>query len=266
MQNIPTAIDSLNAQILLIQNEISSLKRNNKAISDSLNVLNETIEKTEIATTFYDTHLATYTTIFSVIVAIIAAGLAAYNIFGIYLPFRKKFEDINSKELPKLKSELEINLKNRISDINDKSEVILKQAINGHAWALKALQNHFYEKKNYTLSLFYALSELRIVANHVDINEQNIKRIERSVNFLMSLIRNHKITINSFSDSHEKFTQIGEDILASNKPRLLEFWYQFKLEFYKTNPNPTSSYDVDLEDPPVGEPSQTEEPPKAEPE
>lgn len=100
-QNVGTSIDSLNAKISWMQNELSSLKVQNKGISDSLKTLNETLKTEDIKTSFYDTHLATYTAIFILLFTILLTFIGLFSWRQVLIPLKKQLMQDFHKEISK---------------------------------------------------------------------------------------------------------------------------------------------------------------------
>ncbi|MGV6946994.1 hypothetical protein [Sphingobacterium kyonggiense] len=244
-QNVGTSIDSLNAKILLMQNELSSLKVQNKGISDSLKTLNETLTDAKIKTSFFTDQLAFQLFCFSIILVVI--GLFSWK--WIITPLETKINEILTNNIPDLEKSVNEKLSEEISKIEKQSIDIRKQAINGHAWALKALQLQTLGNKDYKASLMFCLRELRIAALHVEITNQNEGRIKQTIDNSFKLIRTHNITINKYTEDYQ--TQINEiafDLKNSKKEILKEFWYDFKKEFL-INPSEKNTEVNDVENP-----------------
>ena len=250
MQNLSpqltNTIDSLNAKMVLMQNELSSLKSKYIIISDSAQMLNSKVVEYNIKSAFFTDQLSFYTAWF----AIILAALGFFSWKWIIDPINKDINDITTKEMPKLEETIKELLLTETEVINKTSDTLLKQAINGHTWALKALQLHYFEKKQYKSTLIFCLRELRIIANHVNLDDKNIGRVNSSITKIFELVRNHKLSLSLYTQKEQNhILEIGTDINSSQKEKLKEFWYDFKKEFISNN-IPTSSYDVDQNDPP----------------
>ena len=162
-QNVGSSIDSLNAKILLMQNELSALKVQNKGISDSLKTLNETLKTADIKTSFYDTHLATYTTIFGIIISIIVGLATLINWFGLFRPMNIKFQKLEKKfknDLETFKSE---NIHHLYENINDTTSYTLRTII------------ITYEKTIPSLSFVFTIRLLNLYANWDYINSSDFE-------------------------------------------------------------------------------------------
>lgn len=98
-QNVGSSIDSLNAKILLMQNELSSLKVQNKGISDSLKTLNETLKTADIKTGFFTDQLAFQLFVVGIIFTFCITLLSIISWKGILMPLKTQITKQVHKDL-----------------------------------------------------------------------------------------------------------------------------------------------------------------------
>ncbi|MGN5953196.1 hypothetical protein ACP6L2_01140 [Sphingobacterium lactis] len=148
-QNVGSSIDSLNAKILLMQNELSSLKVQNKGISDSLKTLNETLIAAELKTGFFTDQLSFYTSWFTIV-------LAAISFFSwkLYLePIKKKLNDLEEFKLPNSILEIENKFNSEISTINNNIARLAETSANQYGISLYA-KVQLHEDKHEFIKIF----------------------------------------------------------------------------------------------------------------
>lgn len=113
------SIDSLQAKLTLLETKFSKLGSEHTVLLDSLRGLNKTIEHADVATTFYDTHLASYMAYVTILIGIIFTVATVINWKYIYQRSEKLIEE-KSKKIEKQGEQIK-ELENKIEslDISD---------------------------------------------------------------------------------------------------------------------------------------------------
>lgn len=157
------SVDSLQAKLMLLESKFSKLSAEHKIIQDSLKSLDKTIQKADIGTTFYDTHLATYTAIFGVIVAFLLTIAALINWFGLIKPQEQKFNAL----VDDLQENLENFKKDHIDAIIDDLKAV----------SARSLQNIIVsmEATNKDLSFLFSVRLIRLLSDWEGANEDRKK-------------------------------------------------------------------------------------------
>jgi len=224
-QNVGSSIDSLNAKILLMQNELSSLKVQNKGISDSLKTLNETLKTADIAANFYDTHLATYTAIFGIIITIVVGLATLINWFGLFRPINIKFQKLEKK----IKNDLETfkteNIDNLYDNINNTTSYALRTII------------ITYENTVPSISFVFTIRLLDLYANWDFINNSHF---EQWLNHCQTYLEKSNFSELHLDDEVEEMEELllniigkSEDNNQLKKLKKIQLQYLNKIEELK---------------------------------
>lgn len=98
------SVDSLQAKLTLLESQFSRISNEHIDVLIQLKSYKEALKKVDLATSFYDTHLATYTTIFSVLITVILGLTALISWYSLISPLKndlaileKKVEDLFPK-------------------------------------------------------------------------------------------------------------------------------------------------------------------------
>lgn len=236
MQNLPTAIDSLNAKILLMQNEISSLKGSNKAMFDSLTTINKTIEKADIATTFYDTHLATYTTIISIIIALIAIiGWRSLVSFKLN-PLDKKIEELKNTTIPNLIDEIKKENEKELKNLDEKNKVLAKTATRAIYWGLNSFQTLYLFQNDYSMAFIYNLRLLKTICEgyeYVNDRYKQNKGFEQVFSNNLLYLESNLFDYTKIEKFHDEIDRNYDSLIISPHEFFVEFAKKSRKIFYK---------------------------------
>ncbi|MGA6117449.1 hypothetical protein [Sphingobacterium anhuiense] len=206
------SIESLTVKLNGLESKFTALEKKHSILQDSVQSLNQTILKADIATSFYDAHLATYTTIFTVIVAIVAASLAAYNIFAIYKPIQFELKELREIIFPKYITDLKKENEDQIKELKVVNDKLKDAASDGIIWGLKAMMSHYELSKSYSSVILFSMRYIEHLIDFEDI-KLNMVNIKIYLDYIDSLIELHNIRMSDIEGYDEEINLIFKKII-----------------------------------------------------
>ncbi|WP_286883454.1 MULTISPECIES: hypothetical protein [Sphingobacterium] len=230
------SIDSLQEKITLLESNFKKLTAEHKVVLDSLKSFDKTLQKSEIATTFYDTHLSTYTSNFWGIITIVLfiIGIVSWKAF--LVPYNKKLED--------LKVELKEDVKKRSDEMEEAFKRQRSTLFDAASWSFRAMSMILDFQNKHGISLLFKLREINLMALEAPY-DANASKIEKLCESCLQFIIAYKLTFTDLPNRSE-FDQMESNVIGKGKERIIEYWYKFKNELAKIHP-PQTSYDVDTD-------------------
>lgn len=188
-----SALDSLNAKLHVLEIQFTALAKKQSVLQDSVQSLNQTILKADIATSFYDTHLATYTGIFAIIVGIILGIATLINWYSLIKPQEQKFNN--------LVQELQQNLN------NFKEEHIDEIIDNLNSTTIRAFQSiiHSHEGINEYTSFLFSIRMLKVVHDWENVK---VNVFPDYLEFAIGYLENADISEGSIDDLYQEMIDI----------------------------------------------------------
>lgn len=201
------SVDSLQIKLTLLESQFTKLSSEHKVVLDSLRLLDKTIQKADIATTFYDTHLATYTGIFAVFIGLIAAGLTAYNIFGIYRPIVNKFQTLQDVDIPNSIAEIKKESRKEIKKLKSVNRELKDLALDGVSWGLKGMMSFYETTNNHKATALFVLRYCEYILKFTFAKEDQ-SELEVYLNYADEVIQNNRISIEELQDYESELSLI----------------------------------------------------------
>ena len=245
IEKLSMQVDSLSAKLQHLDTKVTVLKSNNHILADSISTLTKSVNQSSIATTFYDTHLATYTAIFGALIAIL--GLVSLGWI------KKRFED-NENKITEVSNELLPNAIVEIREFHDsfkidiqkESKIIKNQADLSLSWGLKSLILLFQNNNKHSIAILFMFRYIDFVleAKRTPSND-DITTFRDMISLISESLEDSGFKEEIYKDHKIELDKIFEKIKLSNIELLQKFYFSELLSYLADNNQPTSAIDVD---------------------
>lgn len=239
------SVDSLQAKLTLLESQFTKLSSEHKVVLDSLRSLDKTLQKADIATTFYDTHLATYTAIFGFFLAIVA--LASWGwIYNRFNSQEKKISTIEGETIPKSIESLKDSLNDHRAEIDKKSTAIRHQANVSLSWGLKSLIMLFQNKNDYAGAVLFMFRYIEFVLDaNVIPTKQDMRTYEEMINGISKNLYTSGFKEQIYKHHKKELDEIYRKMKDSNVEILQKFYFSELLSYLADDNQPTTALEAD---------------------
>lgn len=262
MQNISiqsgSAIDSINAKMILMQNELSSIKSKNIAISDSLKTLNETILKADIKTSLFSDQLSFQLFCFSILLVAISFFSWRWIIDPINVKLRnlkKKIISVENNKLPKLKVSILEQNQNTINELKSDFKNLQDRTNISMSWGLKSMLLIHQSNQDYNGQALFLCRLLNLVLED-NSYESNRGMVSYAISQLKQIFDSNNFNYQNYNSQKEEYDELVEAIKNSGIEELLEFYYKHLKKITDFEEAPHTAIDVAKSDDLIPSPGQ----------
>jgi len=204
--------------------------------------LEKTVQKADIATTFYDTHLATYTGLFAIIVGIVAAALTAYNIFGIYRPIKNELKKFQDEDIPNYILQMRKENRKEIKKLKKVNKQLEDLALDGVSWGLKGMISFYQTTNDHRAIVLFVLRYCEyIVKFNLLTDDQSDLKIY--LNYADELIKDNSISVDDLKDYETEIITIFKLIFEKTNEEIISIAVRCRENLF-TNNLPKTALDV----------------------
>lgn len=200
-------LDSISLKLNELQTKVEALTTQNKLLQDSVTNISKTALENTLQTSWYETHLATYTAIFGILLALIFTVATIINWLGLIKPFQKKLEvkihDVDSKFINFKKDHIDGILDNLLS-------------VSGDTYRSIAF-NH--KDTTPSVSFLFAIRFLMLFIN----GKFKMEVFEQWLDFAIDYLNRSEFTFDDISEINDEiFSSINDLLKSIEKPELQE--------------------------------------------
>lgn len=235
------AIDSLENNFTSLSATIDNLKSQNKALSDSLKILNDSIIKAGVKTDFYSDQLNSQLFWFSLILALI--GLFSWKSF--LTPLISRLQTIETETIPNNIQQIKDDLTNKIEKFENDYQGLHDRTSEAISWGLRASRYFYQKEEKWAVAILFAMRHIDLYFID-DIIDYQMDSFLKEVKSVYDLLEDNKDNINNFLGFEDEILKIINKVkIEESSPEINDLGFKISEIFHSIIKQPETGLEAD---------------------